>query len=209
MLSVLPMKTLLEKSMEPNTNYTVMSGNPQLPPPSTSNDWVISHFKVLDTYFQCWRLRTFNIPWDMTFSLLTRKMSDRGNISSLFDILSLFPASSWHLLPVVQPLPKDCCYSIEPGKVNFGVPSLEFVKGHHCRMWNTQYLHLNSSKTLKKDWFDKLGTLLMKNAQYVYLSNHSSICPRLYMHCTFSVIGGFLHFLRPNVIPPALIYKIC
>ena len=44
-------------------------------------------------------------------------------------------------------------------------------------------------------WYSKPSMFWL---QYAYLSNHCSICPRFYMHCTFSVTGGFLHFLRPK-----------
>lgn len=140
------------------------------------------------------------ISHEMTFSLLTRKKSDRGNISSLLHILSLFPASSLASVACGAALPKDCCYSIEPRKSILG-SLLEFVKGHHCRMWNIQYLHLNSSNTLKKDWFDKLGTLLMRINIWVFLwrychTNHE--LPGKEVICQSSLWSYFLTLMIDN-----------
>ena len=64
---------------------------------------------------------------------------------------------------MVQPLSKDCCYSTELGMAILGslLWNLSWVITVGFEIPNT---YLNSSKTLKKNWFGKLGTLLMENA---------------------------------------------
>ena len=70
---------------------------------------------------------------------------------------------------------------------------LKIKKKKKCSFPSSMIIKSKDQKIIS--WYSKPSMFLL---QYAYLSNHCSICPRFYMHCTFSVIGGFLHFLRPK-----------
>ena len=94
---------------------------------------------------------------------------------------------------------KDCCYSIEPGKSILGslLWNLSRAVTVGCEIPN---IYLNSSKTLKKNWFGKFGTLLMENAHLSFLlwrychTNHE--LPGKQVICQSSLWSYFLTLMK-------------